>query len=189
MKVQKLTKTELVKHLSRIELLSFDADGTLTDGRMYIDSNGNQTRAFYAHDGMGTSMVQQLGIITVLLTTSKENVFSVRASILNCDYYIPGSFNKGEELENLCNKLNIPLENAMHVGDDINDISAFLKVGFPIAVNNAVELAKDVCIYTTELDGGNGAIREICNLIMLAKTGNNFGAPYISQEVFNKLKQ
>lgn len=185
----KLSKAEFTKSLQNLKLISMDADGTITDGSMYIDNNGNQFRRFNAHDGIGISMLKEIGIYIVLLTTSRENVFSIRSEIINCDKYISGSFNKGEALESLCKDEGIPLENAMHVGDDVNDISAFLKVGFPVSVNNAVDIVKDVSCYVTSKNGGFGALREICDLVMIAKTGKPFGAPYVSEEVYNKINK
>lgn len=182
-----LSKEEFTKSLKNLKLISMDADGTLTDGSVYIDNTGNQFRRFSAHDGVGISMLKEIGIYVVLLTTSRENVFSIRSEIINCDRYISGSFNKGEALEDLSKEINIPLENAMHVGDDINDISAFLKVGFPVSVNNATNIVKEVSCYVTAKDGGFGALREICELVMIAKTGKPYGLPYVSEEVCNKI--
>ena len=185
--MQKLSQEDFVAKLKNLKLLSVDADGTLTDGGIYIDNNGNQLRKFYAQDGVGIRMIQELGIKVVLLTTSQEKVFSIRSEILSCDSYISGCFNKGEALEKLCNEQNISLENTIHMGDDINDISAFLKVGLPVAVNNAVPVVKEVCKYVTKSDGGKGAVREVCDLITIAKTGYPFSQPYVSEEVYKKL--
>ncbi|MGV3278321.1 KdsC family phosphatase [Rickettsiales bacterium LUAb2] len=189
MKIQKLTKHELQNKLKNLKLVTLDADGTLTDGGMYVDNNGNQLRRFAAHDGTGISMIRHAGVKVAIVTTSEEKVFKVRAEALNVDYIITGSFDKGKDIEELCKTIGVSLDDTLHMGDDVNDISGFLRVGFPVTVQNAVDQVRPFCCYITEKDGGFDAVREVCDIIMLAITGKSYGKPYIPDDIIDKLSE
>lgn len=183
----KLSKKDLLNKLKHIKLLSVDADGTLTDGKVTLHNDGMQERHFYAHDGVGLGMIQATGVKIVLLTSSHEPVLERRSEILKCDHFISGTLEKYKKLKELADSLGIDLEHTVHIGDDLNDLSALLKVGIPITVNNASPVVKDMSAYVTQKDSKHGAVREVCDLIMLAKTGYPFGAPYVVGEDYQRL--
>lgn len=174
-----LSTQQLIEKLKNIELLCLDADGTMTDGGMYLDDKGTSFKKFFAHDGIGISMVKNIGVKVAMITTSVTPVMQERAKILKLDALVTGSFNKGEAVEKLCKDFGVSTNNTAHIGDDINDIMAFNKVGMPIAVANSVETIFNFVCYITNKQGGHGAVREICDLIMIAKTGKAFGKPYV----------
>jgi 3-deoxy-D-manno-octulosonate 8-phosphate phosphatase (KDO 8-P phosphatase) len=178
-----ITKEELIEKLKTVELLSVDMDGTLTDGGMYLDENNNAIKMFYAHDGTGLQMVKRIGVKIALITTSQSSIAAHRAEVLGFHELIAGSNKKGEDILALCKKLNINPQNVIHMGDDVNDILGFKAVGIPIAVANSSEVILDYAIYQTQKRGGFGAVREICDLILLAKTGKLYGPPYIDEFV------
>ncbi|MDR0484180.1 MAG: HAD hydrolase family protein, partial [Alphaproteobacteria bacterium] len=172
-----ITKEELIEKLKTVELLSVDMDGTLTDGGMYLDENNIATKKFFAHDGTGLQMVKNIGVKIALVTTSVSSIATHRANVLGFHELAAGSHKKGEDVLGLCKKLNINPQNAIHMGDDVNDILAFKEVGIPIATANSVDAILDFAIYKTTKGGGFGAVREICDLILLAKTGKLYGPP------------
>lgn len=176
-----ISRQALIEKLKNIELLCVDMDGTLTDGGMYLDENNNATKMFFAHDGTGLQMVKNLGVKIALITTSVSSIADHRSNILGFHELVSGSHKKGEDILKLCEKLNIDPKNAAHMGDDVNDIMGFKAVGMPIAVANSVDAILDFAIYKTEKAGGFGAVREICDLIMLAKTGRLYGPPYVDE--------
>ncbi len=179
--VVKYTKEELINKLKDIELMCLDVDGTLTDGSMYLDEKNIAIKRFFAHDGTGISMVKNLGVKVVLVSTSISSILRERAKILNLDDCVTGSHDKGKAILDLCQKLNISPQKALHIGDDVNDILGFNVVGFPIAPANAVGVLDDFICYKTTKPGGHGAVREICDLILVAKTGKLYGPPYVTE--------
>jgi 3-deoxy-D-manno-octulosonate 8-phosphate phosphatase (KDO 8-P phosphatase) len=174
-----ITKEALIEKLKNIELLCVDMDGTLTDGGMYLDENNNASKMFFAHDGTGLQMVKKLGIKIALITTSVSSIAKHRAKVLGFDELVSGSHKKGEDILKLCEKINVNPINVVHMGDDVNDILGFRAVGMPIAVANSAPAILDFAIYKTHKAGGFGAVREICDFIMLAKTGKLYGPPYV----------
>jgi 3-deoxy-D-manno-octulosonate 8-phosphate phosphatase (KDO 8-P phosphatase) len=182
--MQKYTKEELIEKFKDVELLSLDADGTLTDGGMYLDENNVSIRKFYAHDGTGIQMVKKLGVKVAMVTTSISPIMNARAKILGFDDLVTNSHDKGTDILALCKKLNVNPAKTIHMGDDVNEILGFKVVGFPIAVANSAPVVFDYACYTTKKNGGDGAVREICDLILLAKTGKLYGEPYVSLDKF-----
>ncbi len=178
-----ISKENLIEKLRNIELLSVDMDGTLTDGGMYLDEDNKATKMFFAHDGTGLQMVKSLGIKIALITTSVSSIALHRAEVLGFDEIVSGSNKKGLDILKICEKFEINPENTVHMGDDVNDILGFNVVGIPIAVANSVDAILDFAVYKTEKAGGFGAVREICDLILLAKTGKLYGLPYVDKFV------
>lgn len=178
-----LSFEEMLDKLKKVELLSLDVDGTLTCGGMFVSSCGDDIKRFFAHDGVGISMIRKLGIKVALVTTSVSDVIVKRSKDLNIDEVVLGSNTKGEDILKICKKLNVNSENVIHMGDDVNDILAFIEVGLPIATANAVKGVDGFYCYKTKLAGGFGAVREICDMIMLARVGKLYGEPYVSDIV------
>ncbi|XWO13489.1 3-deoxy-D-manno-octulosonate 8-phosphate phosphatase KdsC [Candidatus Hepatincola sp. Pdp] len=172
---------ELKEKLQNTKLICLDMDGTLTDGGMYLDENGIAIRRFYAHDGTGIQMVKALGIQIAIITTSISKIVHERAKMLGIENIVSGSNKKGDDLLTLCKNLKINPQDTIHMGDDINDIPAFQVVGLPIAVANCAEAILPFVKYKTTHRGGHGAIREICDLILLSRTGKLYGKPYLEE--------
>ncbi len=172
-------KAELIEKLKNIELLCLDVDGTLTDGGMYLDSNLALIKKFFAHDGLGITLIRHLGVKVAIVSTSNTPILEERGKQLKLDAVIMGSMEKGEAIQSLQKKFNIKAENTAFMGDDINDILGFKVVGLPIAVANCTAGILEFVCYVTEKSGGAGAVREICDNIMLAKTGKLYGEPYV----------
>lgn len=171
----------LQEKLQHTKLICLDMDGTLTDGGMYLDENGVSIRQFYAHDGTGLQMVKALGVQIAIITTSISKVVHERAKMLGIENIIAGSHKKGEDILKLCKELKINPQDTIHMGDDINDIPAFQVVGLPIAVANCAEAVLPFVKYKTTHKGGNGAVREVCDLILLSITGKLYGKPYLEE--------
>lgn len=181
---KKFSKEELIEKFKDVELLSLDADGTLTDGGMYLDENNIPMRKFYAHDGTGIQMVKKLGVKVVMVTTSISPIMNARAKILGFDDIVTNSHDKGTDILELCKKHNVNPLKTIHMGDDVNEILGFNVVGYPVAVADSAEVVFDYACYITKKNGGEGAVREICDLILLAKTGKLYGEPYVKLDTF-----
>lgn len=156
--------------LDNVEMLICDVDGTLTDGRLYLDENGNERMAFNKRDGKGFELLRKLNIRTIWITSEEmADVSRIRAEKLQVDYFVENCNDKIGEIEKICNKERISLENVAYIGDDINCLSPLEKVKYPFCPNDAEERIKAVPnIYVCNKDGGHGCVREVINLIIKA---------------------
>ncbi len=154
------------KHLPEIKMFLTDCDGCLTDGGMYYSENGDELKKFNTLDGMGFRLLQEKGILTGIITGEKRELNRRRAQKLKVDIYREGVLDKLSEVKRLCEHYNVSLRNVAYVGDDINDIELIKEVGFGCSVINGVQKVKDVARYITQNKGGEGAVREIIEVII-----------------------
>lgn len=164
MKINKKKQNE--KLIPQIKLFLTDCDGCLTDGGMYYSENGDELKKFNAKDGMAFKLLKEKGIKTGIVTGEKVKLNHRRAEKLKTDYLIDGCSDKLEAVKKLCEDNNILLENVAFVGDDINDLEVIKNVGFGCGVSNSVYEVKKMAKYITNESGGNGAIREVVDLIL-----------------------
>lgn len=158
-----ISELELRSRFSQVKLLALDVDGVLTDGGLYYTDTGEEFKKFNVKDGLGLKLLMQAGIDVALITASSSTSVLHRAKKLGINYTFIGVENKLNVLENLCQKLNITLEQVAYMGDDLNDIPVLQAVGCPLTVADAMSINKLSVIYVTELPGGKGAVREICD--------------------------
>jgi len=152
-----------------VKLLILDVDGVLTDGRISIDDAGLETKFFDVKDGHGLKVLRRYGIDVVVLTGRRSRVVEHRAADLGITEVHQGVLNKVEALPGILEGRKLTCEQAAYVGDDIVDIPLFRKVGFSIAVADAVPEARIMADYVTDHKGGRGAVREVCDLILKAQ--------------------
>lgn len=153
-------------NIPEIRMFLTDCDGCLTDGGMYYSEKGDELKKFNTKDGMGFALLKEKGVITGIITSENVDLNRRRVEKLKLDEYVPGCKNKLEAIKELCKKYNISLENVCYVGDDINDIETIKTVGFGCCPNDAQESVKHVSKYIAKLNGGEGCIREIINLLV-----------------------
>lgn len=185
--IKQYSRKELEQKFKNIKLLVTDFDGTLTTGISYINPHGEVSRSYSTNDHMGLNMVMNLGVEVALMTTGWEQAIEKWAATLDLKHVIMRCLNKGKAVEELTNKLGINLEDVVYIGDDVNDISAMVKVGFPVTVVNCHSAVREFCVYGSDKHGGEGGVRDICDIIIKAKTGKNFAAPYVPEELLKKL--
>lgn len=152
-----------------IKLIVLDVDGVLTDGRLYIGSDGTEYKAFHTQDGMGISLAKQVGIKTAIITGRKSKAVRNRAEELNFDYIFEGIHDKLETLQKIIDEIGIGFEEVCYMGDDLNDIPILTKVGWPCAPQNAIGFVKDQAAFVAESNGGDGAVREMIDSLLLQK--------------------
>ncbi len=167
--MEKLTKEQLGKRLARVELLSLDVDGVLTDGGLYYTDDGHQFRKFNVKDGEGIKRAMQAGIQVTIITASKADVITKRAADLGVKHVFPGVDEKLSTLEGLCAELGIGLDRVAHIGDDLNDLPLLNAVGLALTVADAMPDVIERAAYVTDKPGGRGAVREIIDLMVAAK--------------------
>ena len=157
---------------SNIKLLVFDIDGVLTNGQLILGENGNEYKSFHVRDGQGIVMLMETGCNVAVITARSSNIVTERMTSLGIKYIYQDEKNKGRALIKLIDELNLESSEVAYVGDDLIDLPAMNKVGLPIAVADAHPEVKKLAKLITQNNGGHGAAREVCELIMNAQ--NNF---------------
>jgi N-acylneuraminate cytidylyltransferase len=163
-------KTEDYKSkIKNIKLLVVDVDGTLTDGGMYYSEQGELLKKFNTRDAKGLELIRKEGITVVILTSENSSIVKARSEKLKLEHVYLGITEKSAELEKICVKMNLTLSEVAYIGDDINDLPALMKVGFSACPSDAVTEIRDVATFICQSEGGKGAVREVCNLLLNKK--------------------
>ena len=149
-----------------IKFLVLDVDGTLTDGKIYVDDKDNSFKAFNVKDGFALVNWLKLGGEVAILTGKKSNIVERRAKELGIKYIIQGSKNKKQDLKNLLKELNITFENVAYMGDDLNDLGVMKSVGFSACPKDSVQEVLEITNCISSKNGGDGAVREFLEHIM-----------------------
>ena len=152
--------------VSRIKLLLLDVDGVLTDGRIYVDNNGVESKTFDVKDGHGLKLVQRAGIKVGLITGRQSEVVNYRAKELGIGMVFQGVKNKLEVYAKILADLGLRDEEVAYMGDDLVDLPVLRRVGFSATVQDASEEVKPFVHYISRLKGGRGAVRELCEHIL-----------------------
>ena len=158
--------TNLIERAKKIQCLICDVDGVLTDARVYIDNFGNEQKIFNLQDGMGIKLLMAAGINVAVITTSRSELIDHRMKQLGISLYYKGQVEKLTAYETLKAQLELPDSAFAYVGDDLPDLAIIQRVGLGVAVGNARPQVKEFAAWTTELTGGNGAVREVCDCIV-----------------------
>jgi len=153
--------------LSSIKMFLTDCDGCLTDGGMYYSETGDEFKKFNTKDGMGLANLMKTGIITGIITKENTDIVRRRAEKLKLDELHMGVVDKLAVARDLCTKYKLSMDEVAYVGDDLNDIELLQAVGFSASVNNAILDAKNSADYVTSKNGGDGAVREVADLILM----------------------
>jgi len=150
---------------AQIKLLALDVDGVLTDGGLYYTETGEELKKFNVKDGLGLKRVMQRGVTVAILSSSEAQATLHRSQRLGISHVFIGVEDKLEQLKTLCDQLEVDLAQVAYVGDDLVDLAVMQAVGCPIAVADAMPENQAVAIYMTQRRGGDGAVREVCDLI------------------------
>ena len=166
-----MDNNELREKASQIRMIILDVDGVLTDGRLIYDNDGEEYKAFNSRDGHGIRMLLEAGIQPALLTGRKSTLVLHRAENLGIspDLIYQGYRDKRPAFAELCEKTGIKPEEIAYVGDDVIDLPVMTKVGLSIAVADAHYFVKEQADWVTEIAGGKGAVREVCELLLDAQ--------------------
>ena len=159
----------LIEKILRVKLLVMDVDGILTDGRIIYDSGGRQLKFFDVQDGFGVHLLRRAGIEAAIITAKRSRVVTRRAKDFKLKYVYQDCSDKLKALEGIIRKLKLSPEQVCYMGDDLLDMPAFKRCGFAVSVPNAVDEIKQEAHYVTRKEGGRGAVREVCDLIIKAQ--------------------
>jgi 3-deoxy-D-manno-octulosonate 8-phosphate phosphatase (KDO 8-P phosphatase) len=171
----KVIPTALHKKARKIKLLLLDVDGVLTDGGIYIDDRGIETKRFDVRDGQGITLLQRAGIEVGFITGRSSNIVRVRARELGVKILYQGVQKKLEAYQRVKRNSGLTDEFIAYVGDDIADIPILRQTGLAIVVRDAWTEVKPHADYITAAGGGRGAVREVAELLLrVQKSGKQF---------------
>ena len=156
--------------LAQLRLIAFDVDGVFTDGRIYLSDDGSETKAFHTQDGYGVRQLLRAGVSVAVISGRSSAAVERRMQELGVRHVIQGCGDKVAALRELADSLDIELADCAFVGDDFPDLPLLATVGLSIAVANAVTAVQERCDHVTRKPGGFGAVREVCDLIIGARS-------------------
>lgn len=159
----------IMDRFTRLKLLVCDVDGVFSDGRIYLGNQGEELKAFHTRDGYGVKALVNIGLQVAVITGRRSDIVEQRMTALGVQHIIQGCEEKQRALEILQAKLGISKDAMAAIGDDMPDIGMFNRVGVAIAVADAHPFVKKSALFITQLGGGRGAVREVCDLILQAK--------------------
>jgi len=153
----------------KIKILMLDVDGVMTDGRIIINDLGEETKSFNVKDGYGIRVLLDAGIDVAIITGRESRVVEHRAKDLGIRLVYQGVKDKKAVCVKILEEKNLIRDQACYIGDDLPDIPPLRYVGLPVAVADAVKEVREAAVYITQKEGGNGAVREVCELILRAR--------------------
>jgi 3-deoxy-D-manno-octulosonate 8-phosphate phosphatase (KDO 8-P phosphatase) len=159
----------LKNRAAKIRMLVLDVDGVLTDGKLYFDHLGNEIKAFNTRDGLGMKALQRCGIEVAVITGRKSEAVAQRMAQLAVQHVYQGREDKLSAFLHLLEATNLQADEVCFAGDDWIDIPVLLRVGLAVSVADAESEVKNHAHWITSRKGGDGAVREICNLILEAQ--------------------
>jgi len=161
-----MTVTERAR---RLRMLVFDVDGVMTDGILYYADGGGEMKAFNALDGQGIKLLQSGGVAAAIITSRRSRLVEARAENLGIVHLLQGIEDKRAAFDGLLESIGITAEQAGFLGDDVADLPVLRRCGLAMAVPDAPEILKQHVHYVTRARGGQGAVREACELVLRAQ--------------------
>ncbi len=152
-------------NLKNIKMLVLDVDGVMTDCRIWMDSNGDWKRFFCIRDGVGIKRLIENGYKLAVITGSKTEEIRARVKMLGIQFLYEGAVDKVPSFVDLQKQSGLKPEEMAYIGDDYFDIPLLQAVAFSATVPEAVDEVIEISKYITKRPGGNGAVREVCDLI------------------------
>ena len=161
-----MKESEINKIASKIEIAMFDVDGVMTDGGMIFDEKGKEYKVFNAKDGQGLVMLNKAGIKTIIITAKESYMVQKRFESLGFTRIYQGQRNKERALEEVVDEFDVKYEQIAYMGDDLPDLGVLKRVGLSSCPKDAVDEVVKTCRFVSKKDGGRGAVRELCDLIL-----------------------
>jgi len=155
--------------LQRIRLFATDVDGVLTDAGMYYAESGDEWKKFNTHDGMGIKLLQRAGIVTAIVTQERTKLVARRAEKLAIPELHQGVMDKLSCVREMAARHGLTLSQVAFIGDDINDLETLTAVGFSATPADGMPQVAAVVDYVCQKKGGEGAVREIIEMILDAQ--------------------
>lgn len=152
-----------------IRLLVMDVDGVMTHGHLLYQADGQESKQFHTQDGLGLKLLEEHGIAMGIITGRCSPMVALRAEELGIKHIEQGRHDKGTALKTLADQLGLPLSACAYCGDDLPDVGAIINAGLGVSVPNAPSYVRAAANHVTARIGGDGAVRELCELILQAQ--------------------
>lgn len=159
---------DIRQRAARVRLACFDVDGTLTDGRLFFDSEGVELKAFHVHDGQGLVLLRKAGIAVAFVTARASAIAEQRAGELDVEAHT-GVKDKLACVQGIAARLGVGLDEVAFMGDDLPDLRIMSQVGFSAAPASAHPWVRERVHWRTGARAGHGAAREFCDLLLAAQ--------------------
>lgn len=170
---KKVKERELYFKIKKIKMVIFDVDGVFTDGSVYLDDRGREILKFSRIDGKGIELLKENNFIIIVISSEKSKIAEKRFSKLGIDELHLGINDKKEIYKDIKNRHCLKDENICFCGDDIQDLYLIEKSGISFCPKNAQDIIKNAVDYQSNTTGGNGFVREVCNILIAGKVRNN----------------
>ncbi len=161
---------QLKQRAAGIRLAVFDVDGVLTDGGLYYHRDGSESKRFHVHDGLGLKRLISAGLDVAVITARRSEVVALRMAELGVAHVYQGEAHKLGCLRGLCERLGVKLSEVCYTGDDAPDVECMGAVGLACSVADGTIEAHQAAHWISRRKGGQGAAREVCQLLLNART-------------------
>ncbi|PXW29313.1 KdsC family phosphatase [Paraburkholderia caballeronis] len=161
--------SDAIERAARVRLMIFDVDGVLTDGGLMFTGAGDTMKVFNSLDGHGAKLLREAGIDTAIITGRRSEIVAARAKELKITHLFQGVEDKRVAFEQLLADTGVEREACGYMGDDWPDLGVMLQCGFATAPANAHPDVLERVHWVSERRGGNGAVRELCDLVLRAQ--------------------
>ena len=155
--------------LQDIRLFATDVDGVLTDAGMYYSESGDEWKKFNTRDGMGIKLLQRAGLITAIVTQERTRLVSRRAEKLAIPELHQGAMDKLSVIREMAARHGLSLSQVAYIGDDVNDLESLKAVGFSASPADGIPQVLRAVDYVCRMKGGEGAVRELAEMILEAQ--------------------
>ena len=169
-------EASLENKIKNIKLLILDVDGVLTNGLIFYGSNNTEMRGFHIHDGLGIKLLQKMKVAVAIISAKQSESVMRRINDLHIQHYYLGHEHKLPAYEELKKKLELADHEVAYMGDDLPDLPLLARAAFAITVPEAPDVIKKQADYITIHQAGQGAVREVCELIMQVKDHDGYHA-------------
>jgi len=159
----------ILEKAKKIRIVIFDVDGVLTSGQLLYGSDGTEYKQFHIHDGLGMKWLHAAGIATGIITAKTSECVARRVQELGIQHYYFGQENKVPAYEAIKQQLQLSDEQIAYIGDDLPDLPLLRRAGLAMTVPAAPSIIREYADGITTRAGGQGAARELCELILTAQ--------------------
>lgn len=160
---------EILERAARIKLAVFDVDGVLTNGQLVYSEDGHELKSFHVHDGLGLKQLRANGIEVAIITARISHLVARRMADLGVVHVYQGQDDKRACFDELLRALQLNSDQCSYTGDDLPDLGVMSRVGLAVAVANAHPAVSRHSHWQTQREGGSGAVREVCDLLLDAQ--------------------
>lgn len=164
-----MTAPELVERARAVRLVVFDVDGVLTDGTLTYGAQGEALKTFHTHDGHGMVLLRLAGIEPAILSARDSEIVRTRMRELGVKHVVQGARDKSAGLDRLLAATGVAEHEVAYIGDDVNDLPVLVRVGLAACPADAAEEVRRKVHLIARRNGGKGAARELCELVLKAQ--------------------